>query len=83
LDGLTPVIINLSESGVSTNDLWIHDEKDKTKANIISRFFDTSFNEDYFPRPFGVMYASERPVYEEDLKHQRQKKLVQKKEEFH
>jgi 2-oxoglutarate ferredoxin oxidoreductase subunit beta len=70
LDGLTPVIIDLSQSSISINDLWIHDEKDKTKANIISRFFDTSFTEDYFPRPFGVMYANERPVYEEDMQHQ-------------
>ena len=50
--------------------LWIHDEKDKTKANLISRFFDTSFDGTYFPRPFGVIYAEERPVYEENMQHQ-------------
>lgn len=65
LDGLKPVIADLTKDGV--NDLWIHDEKDKTKANIIARFFDTEFNGVSFPRPFGVIYADERPVYEENL----------------
>src|SRR5690606_34278311 len=44
LDGLTPVIVDLNSNGYSASDLWIHDEKDKTKANLISRFFDTSFD---------------------------------------
>jgi 2-oxoglutarate/2-oxoacid ferredoxin oxidoreductase subunit beta len=70
LDGLTPVIIDLTESGASVNDLWVHDEKDKTKANLIARFFDTMFNNIHFPRPFGVIYADERPVYEENMKQQ-------------
>jgi 2-oxoglutarate ferredoxin oxidoreductase subunit beta len=69
LDGLTPVIVQ-SQNGYSTNDLWIHDEKDKTKANLISRFFDTTFNDTHFPRPFGVIYADERPIYEESMQHQ-------------
>lgn len=67
LDGLNPVMVNLKNNDFSADDLWIHDEKDKTKANLISRFFDTSFNGTYFPRPFGVIYADERPVYEENL----------------
>jgi 2-oxoglutarate ferredoxin oxidoreductase subunit beta len=65
LDGLTPVIVDITKYGV--NDLWIHNEKDKTKANLIARFFDTTFNDVHFPRPFGVIYADERPVYEENL----------------
>ncbi len=70
LDGLTPVLVDLNRNGYTADDLWIHDEKDKTKANLISRFFDTSFNGTYFPRPFGVIYADERPVYEENMEHQ-------------
>jgi 2-oxoglutarate ferredoxin oxidoreductase subunit beta len=66
-EGITPIIVNISESGISPNDLWIHDEKDKTKANILSRFFDTTFNDVHFPRPFGIIYANERPVYDENL----------------
>ena len=63
LDGLKPVIVNVNEEGV--NDLWVHDEQDKTKANLLSRFFDHAFDGVSFPRPFGVIYAEERPVYEE------------------
>jgi 2-oxoglutarate/2-oxoacid ferredoxin oxidoreductase subunit beta len=65
LDGLKPVIVDVTEEGV--NDLWVHDEKDKTKANLIARFFDTAFDGLHFPRPFGVIYADQRPVYEENL----------------
>lgn len=65
LDGLRPVIVDMHKEGV--NDLWVHDEKDKTKANIISRFFDSEFNGAHFPRPFGVIYADERPTYEDKM----------------
>ena len=67
-DGLTPIVADLNEESV--NDLWVHDEKDKTKANLISRFFDTDFGGLHFPRPFGVIYADERPVYDENLEEQ-------------
>jgi len=70
LDGLKPFIVDLNTSGVSANDLWIHDEKDKTKANLISRFFDTMFNDTHFPRPFGVIYSEDRPIYEEGMAEQ-------------
>ena len=70
LDGLTPVLVDLNSNGYTADDLWIHDEKDKTKANLISRFFDTSFADTHFPRPFGVIYAEERPVYEDNLEQQ-------------
>ena len=68
LDGLTPVITDCDKEGV--NDLWIHDEKDKTKANLLSRFFDTGYYDVDFPRPFGVIYAAQRPVYEENMEAQ-------------
>lgn len=67
LDGLTPVIVDLKEGGRGMDELWIHDEKDKTKANLIARFFDTAFDGQHFPRPFGVMYAEERPTYEDNM----------------
>lgn len=65
LDGLNPVIINIKETGISVNDLWIHDELDKTKAFMLSRFAD--MDTPAFPRPFGVFYREERPVYEDEL----------------
>ena len=67
LDGLTPVIVDLNEGGRGRDELWIHHEKDKTKANLIARFFDTAFDGQHFPRPFGVMYAEERPTYEDNM----------------
>ena len=70
LEGLTPVIVDMNDGKYSANDLWIHDEEDKTKANLISRFFDTAFNEVYLPRPFGVIFTEDRPVYEENMEHQ-------------
>lgn len=64
LDGVKPVIVNLKESGVSANDLWIHDEHDRIKAHIIASFFDTHYDGITFPRPFGVFYSEDRPTYE-------------------
>ena len=76
LNGLTPEVVNLLDEGV--NDLWVHDEKDKTKANLISRFFDTTFNGTHFPRPFGVIYTDDRPVYEDNMEIQINELAVKK-----
>lgn len=66
LDGYKPVIIDLEE-GASTDDLWIHDEKDFYKAQILTRFFDDPTQDGHFPRPVGVFYENDRPTYEDDL----------------
>jgi 2-oxoglutarate/2-oxoacid ferredoxin oxidoreductase subunit beta len=76
LDGLTPVIVDMTQE--CTNDLWVHDEKDKTKANLISRFFDTVFNGEHFPRPFGVIFAEERPTYDDILNQQMETLYIRK-----
>ena len=76
LDDLKPVIVNVNDECV--NDLWIHDEKDKTKANLISRFFDTYFDGIHFPRPFGVIYAEERATYDDVLSDQMEKLYIKK-----
>ena len=76
LDGLTPVIVDMTLE--CNNDLWVHDEKDKTKANLISRFFDTRFNGDHFPRPFGVIFAEERPTYDDILEQQMETLYIRK-----
>ncbi len=66
LDGFKPTIVSLE--GNSVNDLWIHDEKDRVKASILSRFFDTPTpDKAHLPRPFGVFYAEDRPCYEDQL----------------
>lgn len=69
LDGFTPTIVDLTE-GASLNDLWIHDEKDRVKAQILSRFFDDPKKENHLPRPFGIFYQEERFCYEDALNQQ-------------
>jgi 2-oxoglutarate ferredoxin oxidoreductase subunit beta len=63
LDGLKPVVVDL-DGGYSPSDLWIHDEQDFYKAQILTRFFDRPTGEPHLPRPFGVFYDGARPTYE-------------------
>ena len=64
LDGLRPAVVQL-DGQISENDLWIHDENDFYKAQILSRLFDDPAKENHLPRPFGVFYLKERPCYED------------------
>jgi 2-oxoglutarate/2-oxoacid ferredoxin oxidoreductase subunit beta len=66
LDGFTPKVVNLNE-GYSADDLWIHDENDIYKAQILVRIFDDPKIEGHLPRPFGVFYQTDRPCYEEAM----------------
>jgi 2-oxoglutarate ferredoxin oxidoreductase subunit beta len=66
LDGFKPVVVELGK-GISADDLWIHDEKDFYKAQILVRMFDHPGIEGHLPRPFGVFYQADRPCYEEML----------------
>jgi len=68
LDGFTPVVVKADD--YSADDLWIHDETDRIKANMISRFFDDPSKVDHLPRPFGVLYVENRATYEESLNEQ-------------
>lgn len=69
LDGFNPVIVDLNE-GHSKDDLWIHDEKDFYKAQILVRMFDDPRIAGHLPRPFGVFYETERACYEDVLQMQ-------------
>ncbi len=69
LDGLSPRVVDLSQ-GYSESDLWIHDEQDLHKAQILTRLFDNPGADHFMPRPFGVLYAAERPCYEDQLHQQ-------------
>ena len=64
LDGFNPVVVELG-NGVSADDLWIHDDKDFYKAQILVRMFDDPRKANHLPRPFGVFYETERPCYED------------------
>ncbi len=68
LDGLKPEVVQLGDQ-YSKDDLWIHDEQDATKAHLLSRFFEHPENGAgvAFPRPFGVLYAVDRPCYDEGV----------------
>jgi len=64
LDGLKPVVVQAG-SGFSTSDLWVHDENDFYKAQILVRMFDDPRIEGHLPRPFGVFYEANRACYED------------------
>lgn len=64
LDGFRPVVVEIG-NGISQDDLWIHDEKDFYKAQILVRMFDDPRIEGHLPRPFGVFYQADRPCYED------------------
>ena len=69
LDGFTPVVVDMDKA--SKDDLWIHDEKDRIKASILTQFFTyIKGGEEALPRPFGVFYQEERYTYEDLLIHQ-------------
>jgi 2-oxoglutarate ferredoxin oxidoreductase subunit beta len=69
LDGFKPQAVNLNE-GFSTDDLWIHDESDIFKAQILTRIFDDPKEAHHLPRPFGVFYQAVRPCYEDMMQQQ-------------
>ncbi|TVR77388.1 MAG: 2-oxoacid:ferredoxin oxidoreductase subunit beta [Chitinophagaceae bacterium] len=79
LDGLRPQLVSLDE-GYSIDDLWIHNEKDFYKAQILVRLFDNADTENRMPRPFGVFFETERAVYE-DLLHQQVENSIGQKGE--
>ncbi|MCS7083245.1 MAG: 2-oxoacid:ferredoxin oxidoreductase subunit beta [Bacteroidetes bacterium] len=69
LDGLKPVVVDLSTGQWSVDDLLVHDETDETIAFILTRMFDDPKHLE-LPRPFGVLYAVRRPTFEEVLREQ-------------
>ena len=68
LDGFTPVMVSMKDN--SANDLWVHDENDIFKAQILVRIFDNPQTEGHLPRPFGVFYKTTRSCYEDQMKDQ-------------
>lgn len=64
LDGFKPVVVTIGEE-FGIDDLWVHDEQDIYKAQILSRIFDDPSLANHLPRPFGVFYENDRPCYED------------------
>jgi 2-oxoglutarate/2-oxoacid ferredoxin oxidoreductase subunit beta len=77
LDGFKPVIVNLEE-GASTSDLWVHDERDFYKAQVLTRMFEDPSIEGHLPRPFGVFYQTERACYEDIMSMQIEEAIAAK-----
>lgn len=64
-DGMRPEVVEIGAQ-YSADDMWIHDEKDFYKAQILTRLFDNPSEEGaVFPRPFGIFYTNDRPCYED------------------
>jgi len=66
LNGHKPELVDLGAE-YATTDLWIHDETDFYKAQILTRFFDDPTVPGHAPRPFGVFYAAQRATYEDEM----------------
>ncbi len=77
IDGLRPVMVDLNE-GFSKDDLWIHDENDFYKAQVLIRMFDSPHLEGHFPRPFGVFYETQRDCYEDIMRMQIEEAIISK-----
>lgn len=77
LDGFRPVIVNLEE-GASIDDVWVHDERDFYKAQILIRMFDSPYAEGHLPRPFGVFFQTERACYEDVMRMQIDEAIAKK-----
>ena len=71
LDGLDPVIIDLSDGHNSADDLWVHNEFDENSArgHILSQFTER----EGFPLPVGVIRQIKKSTYDHDLHEQIEK----------
>jgi 2-oxoglutarate/2-oxoacid ferredoxin oxidoreductase subunit beta len=77
LNGFNPEVVSLTE-GFSTSDLWVHDESDIYKAQILTRMFDDPKIPGHLPRPFGVFYQTNRHAYEDVMAMQIQEAKAKK-----
>lgn len=77
LNGLQPEVVSLTE-GYNTSDLWIHDERNFYKAQLLTRMFDDPRVEGHFPRPFGVFFQTDRPCYEDQMAMQIEEAIAKK-----
>ena len=68
LNGLTPEIVDISNGNYSVNDLWVHNEFEKTNAaaNILSHLSEM----EGFPTPVGVLRQEIKSTYNEDFHEQ-------------
>lgn len=63
------VVVNPNKDH-SADELWIHDDADIYKAQILTRIFDDPKLEGHLPRTVGVFYQTDRPCYEDVMAQQ-------------
>ena len=66
LEGFTPTVVSLKDGKYSASDLIVHNEKDTMLSFILARM--SSIPD--LPRPVGVVYSVERPLYEAEVSKQ-------------
>ncbi|HUX59739.1 MAG TPA: 2-oxoacid:ferredoxin oxidoreductase subunit beta [Ignavibacteriaceae bacterium] len=78
LEGLTPKVVRIDEGKYSINDLWVHDEFDKSpaRANLLAEFQEI----EGFPHPIGVIREINKTTYNEEFHSQIKKVKMQKGE---
>ena len=78
LDGLTPKVVRIDEGEFSVNDLWVHDEFDKSpaRASLLAEFQEL----EGFPHPVGVIREINKTTYDEEFHAQINKVKKQKGE---
>lgn len=80
LDGFHPIVVEIGKDA-SIDDLWVHDENDFYKAQILVRMFDDPHQSgQHYPRPFGVFYETERACYEDVMAMQIEETIAAKGE---
>ncbi|MBK8710590.1 MAG: 2-oxoacid:ferredoxin oxidoreductase subunit beta [Niastella sp.] len=77
LDGFKPVIVQIGKDA-TLDDLWIHDEQDFYKAQVLIRMFDDPRLQGHLPRPFGVFYQTQRACYEDVMAMQLEEAISKK-----
>jgi len=77
LDGFKPIVVEVGVNA-SIDEIWVHDEFDFFKAQILVRMFDSPKQENHLPRPFGVFYETERACYEDVLTMQIEETIAEK-----
>lgn len=66
LENFTPRVVSIADGKHSANDLMVHNEKDTMLSFILARMS----NIPDLPRPVGVLYAVQRPLYEAEMNRQ-------------
>lgn len=65
MDGMNPIIVDLSKGDYSVDDLWVHDEFDENPGRnfVLAHFADLKD----FPTPVGVFRQIQKSTYDGDL----------------